>query len=1201
MIPIQIEENGLVYELNMMTFTADVTYSPKACDEIVIPCSIDYESSKYTVFSILSNAFSQNHAIKSILFPDFSQICIIYGNAFENSSLEKIYIPPHLEILCDGWCSETPNLDSVIVSPKNKKFALADEKYIICKSIPYRATFDSLVFANRNIAHLTIPTFIKFIESYSFQNCKKLKSIEFCDNSNLKSIKKYAFAGSTLCNISIPLNVEKIEDYAFYSCNYLKTINFQKNPKSISIGKLAFFNSAITNIETNFKIQVQKKEISPILKEEQNNTLNEINYINDDFYKVLSTSDKQQFDNMILHYKSFQHLSVEKYYNLIYDIIIFISENDHKANVLKCGLTGIIPSYIDTELKEKSGFIVAINEVQFEKIIGKSRKSLNNSFLRENSILLSSDILSDISSKNKNKLEIFESLISILSKPEIKFNKYFIFSSSFTSEHPIKEALKQDAFFPNNYKFLKKWQDENKMKNILHENKKESNKCKQIAKQLNELTQMIKEKIFESNEQFDQINDENHTESTIDHINEDDPINNEDSKNSVSNDEDEDACENALLQIKKLKELISISEIQSSQNRNSFIDELVEKLYADKCIKEKEMFHKIIEDIINHKKYNSWRNSKALEFGFLIKYCSSAAYYRLFVLLNKKIPSISTINSHFSQSVANREKLLTYSDSIMSLLNQYLYDIEPEISEYISEYYKRFHENLDIKNFKINICLGCDAASFTPFNQKKTKEVDKSDDNEEIKKEKKEIKKKMFQNIVKGEFEKNEQFYDRIDELYANNNEDKDEYFFSIMIHPYIWKFPIIPIHLGKSLNGHFSAHEAKSINQLLKIINDHKNYNVKYFVADGDTPIDDFHISAFEIYQENIPKVINGEMTLQEFISYVKEKCKILPVYDLLHDEKSGRNRIINNVIKFSDKSDKIEVNDLKSSLGIHDRTLNDKSSIGRMNDKYPIELFQIKNAIKEFKNKSNASGLYILIYSILLEIFKNNYMDLNFRIALSELSFYVIIKLFQNIPCLSDEIELQKNYKSPEKFVYFKDKIGIIQMINTTICLISIFTDPELSFLFGTERVTSHIEEEYFGEYRDHFIGYSTPQNALRFAVKETIALDLERDLDVNFSKSKSDNYSGTHLDFIDKNGNKNDIYSIPCENIIFNRIKEISFDLYKTGIGEKPQFDHITYIFLDYISQFFENHQFISSNNYSISKGADIIERIELNNSH
>lgn len=90
------------------------------------------------------------------------------------------------------------------------------------------------------------------------------------------------------------------------------------------------------------------------------------------------------------------------------------------------------------------------------------------------------------------------SLIRILSKPEIKYDTYFIYLLK--PKYSIQKVSCNYIFFPNNYKYIKKWKEKNKIKKTLHDNKIELNKCKKIEKQLNELILLIKEKLFESND-----------------------------------------------------------------------------------------------------------------------------------------------------------------------------------------------------------------------------------------------------------------------------------------------------------------------------------------------------------------------------------------------------------------------------------------------------------------------------------------------------------------------------------------------------------------------------------------------------------------------------------------------------------------------------------------------------------------------------
>ena len=59
---------------------------------------------------------------------------------------------------------------------------------IIGKSTLEQEHYDVLVFCIRNIENIKIPDFIEIIDSYSFQECHKLQSVEF--PSNLKIIEK---------------------------------------------------------------------------------------------------------------------------------------------------------------------------------------------------------------------------------------------------------------------------------------------------------------------------------------------------------------------------------------------------------------------------------------------------------------------------------------------------------------------------------------------------------------------------------------------------------------------------------------------------------------------------------------------------------------------------------------------------------------------------------------------------------------------------------------------------------------------------------------------------------------------------------------------------------------------------------------------------------------------------------------------------
>ena len=72
-----VTNSGLALLLLKKDFTAKVISSPLACDNILIPRSINYQSQEYLITKIENNAFKFNESIKKITFPDNSAVISI--------------------------------------------------------------------------------------------------------------------------------------------------------------------------------------------------------------------------------------------------------------------------------------------------------------------------------------------------------------------------------------------------------------------------------------------------------------------------------------------------------------------------------------------------------------------------------------------------------------------------------------------------------------------------------------------------------------------------------------------------------------------------------------------------------------------------------------------------------------------------------------------------------------------------------------------------------------------------------------------------------------------------------------------------------------------------------------------------------------------------------------------------------------------
>ncbi|KAK8867106.1 hypothetical protein M9Y10_010078 [Tritrichomonas musculus] len=101
-----------------------------------------------------------------------------------------------------------------------------------------------LLFANRNIEEISIPSNIKIISSFAFNNCKKLRKVEFPTNSKLETIGPNAFSSSGIEGISIPSSVSKTHKSAFDDCRNIQIIEISEKSKLKSFPSPSHFKNS---------------------------------------------------------------------------------------------------------------------------------------------------------------------------------------------------------------------------------------------------------------------------------------------------------------------------------------------------------------------------------------------------------------------------------------------------------------------------------------------------------------------------------------------------------------------------------------------------------------------------------------------------------------------------------------------------------------------------------------------------------------------------------------------------------------------------------------------------------------------------------------------------------------------------------------------------------------------------------------------
>lgn len=202
-------------------------------------------------------AFGDCYILKNIEFPDDSELKIIDKNALKGSKIDSISIPSKLVELKDGFFKNMAKVAKINISPDNQYFKFFNDKLMLRKSSLDKENYDELIFSHRDIQKVTIPKFIEHIKKNAFYLCKKLKSVDFENESKLRIIDKKAFIQIPIEKIVIPSHVTLIGDKAFNLCRRINHVDFDKDSKLQIIGSKTFKETSIKSI----KIPSQVKEI----------------------------------------------------------------------------------------------------------------------------------------------------------------------------------------------------------------------------------------------------------------------------------------------------------------------------------------------------------------------------------------------------------------------------------------------------------------------------------------------------------------------------------------------------------------------------------------------------------------------------------------------------------------------------------------------------------------------------------------------------------------------------------------------------------------------------------------------------------------------------------------------------------------------------------------------------------------------------
>ena len=200
------EVDGIFYLMNgnnaTVTYkgTSYSEYSNEYTGDVVIPETVTYDGTTYTVTSIRESAFQGCKKLTSLTIPN--TVTTIGSSTLRN---------------CSG-------LMSINIENGNPNYDSREN----CNAIIETAT-NTLIAGCMNT---TIPNNVTSLDNYSFFGCSGLTSVTI--PNTVTTIGEYTFYGcSGLTNLIIPNSVTSIGSYAFYNCSGLTSVTISNSVTTI--------------------------------------------------------------------------------------------------------------------------------------------------------------------------------------------------------------------------------------------------------------------------------------------------------------------------------------------------------------------------------------------------------------------------------------------------------------------------------------------------------------------------------------------------------------------------------------------------------------------------------------------------------------------------------------------------------------------------------------------------------------------------------------------------------------------------------------------------------------------------------------------------------------------------------------------------------------------------------------------------------
>ena len=185
---------------------------------------VNFKGVRCSVTEINSEALKGETA-HTLVIPSSVKEIGPYAFAYMNN-LKSVKVPSSVRTIKRGAFAGCTNLSSITIEPGVR-------------------LIEGTSFAGTGITAITIPNTVKDLQTYGFEDCKKLKTVKLPDG--IKKIGECLFMGcESLTSVVVPPTVTEIGERAYYDCKSLSSVTLPEGLVKICDG--AFSDTSLTSL-----------------------------------------------------------------------------------------------------------------------------------------------------------------------------------------------------------------------------------------------------------------------------------------------------------------------------------------------------------------------------------------------------------------------------------------------------------------------------------------------------------------------------------------------------------------------------------------------------------------------------------------------------------------------------------------------------------------------------------------------------------------------------------------------------------------------------------------------------------------------------------------------------------------------------------------------------------------------------------------